>query len=285
MDPAYARAHAALADTDVILAIYGEVRPGEALERERASARRALELDEGLVEAHIALAYVHVFADWSAGDAERHLKRAVELQPRSPGARQWHALFLAMRGRLIEAMAEILAAQAIDPLSLTVHTNLGLQHYLGGQTDEELEQHQATLELEPDFAIGHWAVGLAYARKGSYSEAIAAQRRACELAGGSPLMKTALARYLALAGDAGAARAVLEEITALAATRYVSPYRMATILSALREGDRAFESLERALAERDLWLVWLAVDPMIDDLREDPRFPELVRRVGFAPAD
>jgi DNA-binding winged helix-turn-helix (wHTH) protein/tetratricopeptide (TPR) repeat protein len=285
LDPSYARAYAALADTDVILAIYGEVPPHEALERARSAARRALELDNTLAEALIALAWVHVFADWSAADAEKHLERAVELQPHSAGAHQWHALFLALTGRLIEAMAEILAARSIDPLSLTVHTNLGLQHYLGGETDEELEEHRTTLELEPDFAIGHWALGLAYARKGSYADAIAAQERAVELTGGSPLMKTALARYCAQAGDTPRARALLDELVGLSSARYVSPYRLATIFSALGDSERAFAELERAVAERDLWLVWLAVDPMIDDLREDPRFPHLVRRVGFAADD
>jgi DNA-binding winged helix-turn-helix (wHTH) protein/tetratricopeptide (TPR) repeat protein len=285
LDPTYARAHSGLADSDVVLAIYGELPPGEALTRARAAAERALELDETLAEAHISLAYVHVFADWSAGEAERHLKRAVALNPRSAGARQWRAIFLALTGRLIEAMADILTAQELDPLSLTVHTNLGLQHYLGGQTEEELEQHQKTLDLEPDFAIGHWACGLAYAQRGDYRQAIAAQERAVELTGGSPLMKTALARYLALGGQVPRARALLDELTALAKTRYISPYRLATILSALGQGDAAFEALERALADRDLWLVWLAVDPMINDLRQDPRFPDLVRRVGFAPVD
>jgi hypothetical protein len=103
-----------------------------------------------------------------------------------------------------------------------------------------------------------------------------------ELTGGSALMQTALAAYLALDGQSERARALLDE---LSRTPNVSPYRLATILSALGQGDAAFQALERALAERDLWLVWLAVDPMIENLRQDPRFPDLVRRVGFTPTD
>jgi len=282
LDPTYARAHAGLADTDVVLAIYGEMPPRELLEQARAEAERALELDEGLAEAHTSLAYVYALADWSVAKAEEHLRCAVAITPRSAGAHQWYALFLAMTGRLMPAMAEILEAQKIDPLSLTVHTNLGFQHYLGGQADEELEAHARSLELEPDYAIGHWALGLAYALKGAHAQAIAAQERAVELTGGSPLMKTVLARYLALDGKTEPARALLDELTPLAESGRVSPYRMATIHTAFDEIDRAFEWLERGYATRDLWMVWMAIDPMLANLHDDPRSADLIARVGFS---
>ena len=281
LDPTYARAHAGLAETDIVLALYGETPPREALERARAAAGRALELDEGLAEAHTALGFVHAFADWSPADAERHLRRAVALHPRSAAARQWCALYLALTGRLLEAMGEILIAQELDPLSLTVHTNLGFQHFLGGQADEELEAHQRSLELEPGYALGHWALGLAYTLKGAWPEAIAAQERAIELSGGSALMKSLLARLCALAGDGTRARALLVEVLPQAEVGLLSAYQVAMIHAALGEMEPAFAWLERGYAARDLWLVLLGIDPMAASLREDPRCSGLLLRIGF----
>jgi tetratricopeptide (TPR) repeat protein len=150
------------------------------------------------------------------------------------------------------------------------------------RSEEQIEQHRHTLELEPDFALGHWALGLAHAHRGQYREAIAAQERACELMQGNLLMRTVLARYLAMAGETERARAMLVELEALATGASISTYRLAAIYSALGEKARAFEYLDRACDERDHWLVWLKVDPLMADVRSQPRFPELLRRVGLA---
>ena len=161
-----------------------------------------------------------------------------------------------------------------------MNTALGFQFYLSSRSAEQIEQHRRTLELEPDFAIGHWALGLAHAHRGQYREAISAQQRACELMQGNLLMQTVLARYLAMAGEVAQAQEMLAELEAAGAC--VSTYRLAAIYSALGEQDRAFEYLDRACEERDHWLVWLKVDPLVADLRSHPRFPELLRRVGLA---
>lgn len=282
LDSGYAPAQVGLADTYVVLGLLGEVPAREAWMRASEAARQALTCDPASADAHVALAYAQLFEAWDWGNAERHLRLAVELDPRSATTHLWFALFLGMRGHLREALAEVIAARAINPLSLTVNTALGFQFYLSSRSDEQIEQHRHTLELEPDFAIGHWALGLAHAHRGQYREAIAAQQRACDLMQGNLLMQTVLARYLAMAGEVPQAQEMLALLEAARAGASVSTYRLAAIYSALGEQDRAFEYLDRACEERDHWLVWLKVDPLVADLRSHPRFPELLRRVGLA---
>ena len=281
LDPGYAPSQVGLADTHIVLGLLGELPPREAWMRASEAARRALECDPDAAEAHVALAYAQLFEAWDWGAAERQLRLAVELDPRSAATHLWFALFLGMRGQLREALAEVMAARAIDPLSLTVNTALGFQFYLSARSDDQIEQHRRTLELEPDFAIGHWALGLAYAHRRQYVAAISAQRRACELTQGNLLMQTVLARYLAMAGEVASAREMLAALEAARTSASVSTYRLAAIYSALGEQERAFEYLDQACEERDHWLVWLKVDPLVADLRSHPRYSELLRRVGL----
>jgi DNA-binding winged helix-turn-helix (wHTH) protein/tetratricopeptide (TPR) repeat protein len=271
-DPSYARAHAGLADTHIALGLYEIVDPAEAWPRAREAAHRAIACDASLADAHVALAYSVLFQAWDWTTAERELRLALELSPRSAMPHLWHALFLGMQGRFMEAMRAALRAREIDPLSLTVNTVLGLQFYLARQSDEEIEQHRKTLELEPEFAIGHWALGLALHQKKRYAEAIAAQEKAVTLCGESVAMKTVLGRYYALAGRTDDALRILAECSRIP---WVSSYRLATIHSALGESDQAFELLQNALRKKDHWMVWLKVDPMLADLRSDPRFVAL----------
>jgi len=286
-DPSFALAHAGLADTFTMLALYGLISPEAAWPRARAAAERALAADESLAEAHVSLGYVRLFQDWAWAEADRELARALELNPASAGVRQWHALYLGMMGRFEEALAEVQRAQELDPLSLTVSTNAGFQLYLVRQHDPEIEQHRRTLELEPDYAVGHWAMGLAYESKGMHAEAIGAYQRAVELSGGSHLFLSNLARGHALAGHTAQARRLLREIDVIARATFVSPYHLATVHLALGDVDAAFGCLERACRVRDHWLVWLKVDPMLEPLRSQPRYERLLQALGFpgeAPA-
>ena len=280
-DPSFALAHAGLADSYVLLGIYGLLPPQKAWPRARAAAEKAVAADEGLAEAHVSLGYVRLFQDWAWVEAEAEIERAVALDPASAAVRQWRALFLGMTGRFGEALAEIERARELDPLSLTVRTNVAFQVYLAHQDAGDLEQHRRTLELEPDSAIGHWALGLAYEQKGMYREAIAACDAAVRLSGGSTVMKANLARAHALAGEKKEARRLLRELTDNAAGP-VSPYRTATVHLALGDVDATMECLEQAAKARDHWMVWLRVDPMFEAVREDPRFLGLLERVGLA---
>jgi DNA-binding winged helix-turn-helix (wHTH) protein/tetratricopeptide (TPR) repeat protein len=280
-DPTFALAHAGLADTHTMLGLYGLLPPADAWPRARAAVERALAIDNSLAEAHVSLAYVRLFQDWAWGESEASLRRALALNPASAAVRQWYALFLAMEGRFGEALAEVQRAQELDPLSLTVNTSAGFQFHLMHQHDSEVEHHRRTLELEPDYAIGHWALGLAYESREKHAEAIEAYRRAVELSGGSILMKINLARAYALASKKVEVRRLIREIEAARPQTWVSPYRLATVHAALGDVDAAFECLQRAQRERDHWMVWLKVDPMLETLRSDRRFPRLAAAVGF----
>jgi DNA-binding winged helix-turn-helix (wHTH) protein/tetratricopeptide (TPR) repeat protein len=278
-DPAFAPAWSGLADTDMMLALFG-LRPAEeALGQARQAAARAVELDADLAEAHVSLGYARLLRDWDWTGAGSELRRALELSPASAEAHQWHGLFLAMSGRFPEAMGEIERAQELDPLSLTVNTNAGFQLYLRQQLQPEVAPHQRTLELDPDYAAAHWALALAHAQQGRYDEAIAEHQRALELFGGGLLMKALLARTYALAGRRAEAEGVLRELER-APAQEVSPYHLALVHAALGDHERAFASLEEAARRRDHWLVWLQVDPPLEPLRSDPRFDALVRRVS-----
>jgi DNA-binding winged helix-turn-helix (wHTH) protein/tetratricopeptide (TPR) repeat protein len=268
-DPGYALPHAGLADCYVILGFSGLAPPNQAWPLAGEEARRALALDESVAEAHISLGYVSLFQNWDWEVAGRELERARALSPNSPAAHQWYALYLDLLGRFEEATHEVERARALDPVSLIVNTMMGLQLHLAGDCDGELEQMRRTVELDPGQFLGHWGLGLALQHKGRPEEALGEHRLALEQLGGSALMKAVLARSLAVSGRADEARAALAEIEA---SGYLSPYQRATVHVALGERDAALACLERAAEDRDPWLVWVKVDPMLDALRGDSRF-------------
>ena len=277
LEPGSAAGHSGLADTFTMLALYGTLQPGEAWPAARRSAEYAARLAPDSAAAHVSLAYVRLFQGWEWQACGEGLERAARLAPDSADVLQWRALYFAMLGRFDEALASVARAQELDPLSLSVNAGMGFQLYLTQQHAPETLAFERTLELQPDSAIAHWALGLARDRSGEHAKAAAAHRRAAELAPETPLFRGNLARSLALAGRTREARKLLSELR----KAKVSPYRLATVEVALDEKEGALESLEQGVAARDHWMVWLKVDPMLDPLREDPRFPPLLRAVGL----
>jgi DNA-binding winged helix-turn-helix (wHTH) protein/tetratricopeptide (TPR) repeat protein len=275
LDASYALPHAGLADIFLILGFASVTPPAEAWRLARQSAEAALARDETLAEAHVSLAYVSLFQDWDWDAAEAGLERAVGLDPHSPAAHQWRALYLDMRGRFDEALRAVRRAQELDPVSVVGSALLGFQHYLARDHARELAQAQQTLDLDPHHFLGHWSIGLAHQSAGRFEDAVAAHREAVRLGEGAGFLKAVLARSLALAGAAGEAR---DQLAALEGG-YVSSFQRATVHLALGDVDRAQDRLEAASEERDPWLVWLMVDPMLDPLRGQPRFVRLERRV------
>jgi serine/threonine-protein kinase len=277
-DPGYARAWSGLADSYAMLALYC-LRPArQAWEMAGRAAARAVEIDDTLAEAHVSLGYVRLFLDWDWAAAENELRRALDLASASAETHHWYALFLAMSGRFPEAMAEIARAQQLDPLSLTINTGAGFQLYLRQQYEPEIEQHLRSLELDPEYAVGHWALGLAYEQKGLLDEAIAHHRKAVALSEDSLLLKSALGNAYARAGRREEAEAILTELSRPAAA--FSPYRLATLFATMGEREKALECLERGCAEKDQWMVWVKVDPLLDPLRGEGRFEAVLQRVG-----
>jgi len=249
----------------------------------KAAAEKALQIDETLGEAHASLANVKERYDWDLAGAEREYKRAIELNPNYATAHQWYGLNLAVMERYPEAIAEIKQAQELDPLSLIINMNAGWFLYFARQYDEAIEQCQKTLELDPNFAGTHWMLGQAYRQKRMYQEAIAEFQKAIGLSEGDPIRRAVLGHAYAVAGKRGEAEKIISELKELSKQRYFPPYFIALIYVGLDDKDHAFEWLEKAFAERSAGLIYLKVEPMFDPVRSDPRFHDLLRRVGFAP--
>src|SRR6185503_18618337 len=283
-DPTYALAYVGLADSYLVLGSFGiaTVAPKEAFPKAREALIRALETDDTLAEAHASLAYCVGNFDWNWAAAEKGFKRALALKPGYATAHHWYGfLYLASMGRLDEAIVEAKRGYELDPLALPVSSNIGLLLYLARRYDEALEQFDRNLEMDRSFVYTHWERALTYEQCGRYDEAIAGFQKAIELSGTSVLPRVLLARTYALCGRRGEARALLDELTELSAQTYVSPYRVAAVYSALGDKNRAFKWLEHAYDARDGWLIWLAVDPVVDSLRSDKRFADLLDRVGL----
>ena len=286
-DPTFALAYVGLADSYLVIGGFGiaTLAPKDAFPKAREAVERALEIDETLAEAHASFGYCLANYDWNWTAAEREFKRALELKPGYAVAHHWYAfLFLATFGRLDEAIAEMQHALDLDPLSLPVGSNIGLILYLARRYDEALAHFQRHLEMDRTFFYTHWQMGLAYEECGRYDEAIAAIQRAIALSGTSTQPRALLARVYARAGRKSEAVTLLDELNELSTQHYVSPYRIAAVHAALGDRDRAFKWLEHAYEARDGWLIWLAVDPVVDSLRSDERFTKLLHRMGLSTA-
>jgi eukaryotic-like serine/threonine-protein kinase len=283
-DPTYAAAYVGLADSYLILGSFGiaTLAPRDAFPKACQAIGRAMQIDETLAETHSSLAYCLANYDWNWRAAELEFKRALELKPGYAVAHHWYGfVYLAAFGRIDEAMAELQSALDLDPISLPVGSNIGLLLYLARRYDEAMVKFQRNLEMDRNFVYTHWEMALAYEACGRYDEAIASFQTAIDLSGTSTLPRALLARTYALAGRKSEALALLEALHELSTRFYVSPYRIAAVYAALRDKDRAFEWLEHAYEGRDGWLIWLAVDPVVDDLRSDARFRDLLGRIGL----
>jgi TolB-like protein/Flp pilus assembly protein TadD/predicted Ser/Thr protein kinase len=282
IDPRYALAY------DGLSSYYGAavewtLSPKEAMPKAKEAARKALEIDDDLAEAHGDMAYVHYCYDWDWAAAEREFRRAIELKPTDSMTRDIYAWFLVPMGRTDEAIAENKKAIDLDPLSLHTNTFLGMTLYHARRYAEAIVQLRKTIDLDPSYWWTHSWLGCAYQQQGQFPEAIAEFHEAVRLASGIAEPRAYLGRVYALSGQRAEARKVLGELNATSKQIYVSPYDIALIYAALGEKDQALAWLERAFAERSTWMPYLKVDPELDSLRSEARFQDLVRRMNFPP--
>ncbi len=279
-DPGYALAYAGLADCYAVLGDYAYLPPAEAYPKATTAARTALQLDEALPEAHASLAFVKVQYDWDWVGAEKEYRRALELNPNYATAHQWYSEYLTALGRHDEALAEIKRARDLDPLSPIIHAVLGRALYFARRYHESAMQCQQTLQMDKEFGAAYLFLGRARVLEEKYDEGVVALQEARRLLGGTSI-EAEIGHAYASAGREEEARQVLERLKEAAKTRYVSAGRLALIHAALGENDRAFALLEEAYRERSDSLVVLKVEPRLDPLRSDPRFADLMRRVGL----
>jgi len=280
-DPNYALAYAGLADSYNMLGSFDALASAEAYPKAREAAEKALRLDEGLAEAHAALAMVKFAYDWEFTAASREFQRALEIDPHYSDAHKMNSHYLAAMGRFDEALREMKRAQELDPLSVEKIAGIGEILYFQRQYDQAIEQYRKALEMDPNSGFVHWALGRPLTAQGKYDEAIVEFQKAIPLSGDSPDEPAELARAYALSGRRDQAQKILEELKRQSDHKHVAPTVMAAIYGALGDKAQAFASLNKAFNERDFLLVLLNVEPMFDPLRSDSRFVELSRRVGL----
>ncbi|HEX9423820.1 MAG TPA: protein kinase [Pyrinomonadaceae bacterium] len=283
-DPNFALAYSGLADTYDLLGgpeAGGDMPPNEVLPKAKAAALKALEIDETLAEPHVSLAHVKCFYDRDWAGAEREYKRAIELNPNYPVAHHWYAVYLTVLGRQPEALGEIRRAHELDPLSLSINAWLGRILALAGQPDQAIEQLRRTVEMDPNFFLAHYRLGYVYEEKGKYEDAVFEFMQVLKLPGGKALGMAALARTYAVVGKREEAQRNLDELLQLSRQQYVAPGLIAIIYAALGDKDKAFAWLDESDKAHDLIIMRIKVDSRFAGLRSDPRFGELVRRIGL----
>ena len=281
-DPGYALAYAGLADSYGLLNVYGAASPANSFPQAKAAAKKALELDDTLAEAHTSLALVLNDYDFDFEQSLKEFERAIQLNPNYATAHQWSARPLLALGQFDRAIAESKRAVELDPLSLVINTDLGTDYLVARRFDEAIAQLRKTIEMDPRFYLAHWDLGQVWQLKGQLNEAIAEYRKAVEL-NDDPFVLALLGQAYARAGQREEAQKILARLSEEAKSRYVHAYSFALMYLALGDKERAIDEMERAYRERAGGDVsWIRVDPLLDDLRGNPRFEALVQKV-FAP--
>jgi eukaryotic-like serine/threonine-protein kinase len=283
-DPNFALAYSGLADAYDLLGApdaTGAMPADEAMPKAKAAALKALEIDDTLAEPHVSLAHQKYYYEHDFATAEREYKRAIELNPTYPTAPHWYAVYLSAVGRFDEAMAQVRRAQELDPLSLPINMTVGWVFLSARQNDQSVEQLRKTLEMDPNFVLAHHRLGLAYEQQGKYDDAIAEFKQVINLTSGKPLGLLALAHAYAMSGRRAEALKILADLQEQSKVRFVSPASIAMIYAALGDKEQAFAWLGKAEKTHDGIIVRLKVDSRYDSLRSDPRFTDLVRRVGL----
>jgi serine/threonine-protein kinase len=281
-DPGYALAYSGLADSYDVLPFYSVMPPREAYPKAKTAASKALEIDETLAEAHTSLAYALWNYDWDWAGAERENKRSIELNPNYATGHHWYGLFLIILGRHEEAVRELTRALEIDSLSLIINTKLGVTYYYGRKYEPAIAQLRKTIELDPRFPLAHLYLGLCYEQLGKFQDAIAEFQKGLQL-GENPWFSASLIHAYGRSGRWPEAQKELEKLQEASKTKFVSPYFLATAYAGLDNKEKAFQWLETAYRDRVDWMTYLKVDPEFDSLRSDPRFTDLLRRIGLPP--
>jgi tetratricopeptide (TPR) repeat protein len=281
-DPDYARAHAGVADCYNLLGFYAYLRPREAFPAARTAALKALEIDDGLDEAHTSLGFVKLFYDWDPQGAAAEYRRALVLNPNSAQAHYWYSSAFLNMGQYDESIVEAERAIELDPFSLQANAVLGWQLIGARRYAEAREQLHRTIDLDPDYAIAHWLLGQTYLFDARVAESLIHLERAVDLSAGYSWFVSTLGGAYAQLGDESRARQILATLEERSQRENVPPLFFALVHMALDQKEQALEFLEMAFEERGPNMVSLHYYPPWDDLRSEPRFIALVERVGIA---
>jgi serine/threonine-protein kinase len=276
-DSRYALAYAGLAEAYWVASAQF-LQPREAMPKVREAALAALKIDDTLAEAHTSLAAVQAFYDYDIVSSEREFKRALELNPGSASAHQWYAWYLFVLKRPEEALREIRRAQELDPLSVLINGEVGMAYYFARQYDRAIEEDKKAVEMDPTNSFARIGLTRSYIQIRKYEEAIAT---ASKPEPDDSYLLASLGEAYARSGKTSEAQKVIDKLNELTKQRYVPPYAVAWIYVGLGQKQPALDWLEKSYANREDTMIWLNSDPSLDDLRSEPRFQDLVRRVGL----
>jgi len=281
-DSNFAEAYAAMAFAYDIQGEFGYLPPSEAFPKLKAAAHRALEIDATVAEAHTALAVAAGYYDYDWKRAEEGYRRALELNPNSAATHDWYGLaYLSAMGRHDAAIAHQKRAKVLAPLTAYIRADLGFSYIHARQYDDAISECQQALEIDPTFYITYWCLGFARRQKGLLEEAIAAYERAVELVPEDLHLKADLSMVYAASGRSDRAQMILDEFKEKARREHVPPIALAWAHMAVGDLDGTFTWLDKMYEERNPELIWMNVQPRYDGLRADPRFQELLRKIGF----
>lgn len=280
-DKNYSLAYAGMAESYVLLPLFSPSQGSDHFERGREAAEKALTLDDNLAEAHTALALYKEQYRWDWTGAEASFQRAIAANPNYATAHQWYGEFLAFRGRTAESIVEVDRAAELDPLSLSTNTSRAFPHLAAGQYELCIEKVKAALALEKDFPIARYYLARSYDGVGRHREAVAEYQNALAGSGRSTFFSSAMIYALVKNGQRAEAETTYAEIAERAKTQPISNYVLARGLAALGKKDEAFARLDKALQDRDGLMMVLKIDQNLDQLRDDPRYHALVKKMGI----
>ncbi len=282
-DPQFAPAYAGLGDCYSLLgsAPYTSLPPRQAFPQAKAAAQKAIQLDESLAEAHISLGYAELVYDRNYPLAEKEFRRALQLRPNSATAHQYYGYYLTAMGRLDDAIEERKTAQQLEPDSPLMDSALGEAYYQARQFDNTITYNKLSLVHDRSYAVALINLGRAYEQKGMFAEALAAYQPILAVAPDDPGLLALSAHVQAVSGKPALARSSLAHLEQMRAKKYVPAVYIALVYVGLGDRDKAFEWLETAYEERCEYLVYLPTEPLADPLRQDPRFPRFIERLGL----
>lgn len=282
MDPKYARAYAGLSQCYTLLGFYEFNKPSEVYHLAKENAVKALEIDNSLVEAHTAFAFVHTLYDWNWTKAEQEFRTALELNPGYVTVHHWYAELLLATGRFEEGIQQARKAQKCDPVGLIINTLLGMAYFLASDFERSIAECKKTLMMSPNYLPAYIWLGLSYCKSGMYDEAIVLYEKGRAISKNKNSKMTSLLAYsYALAGKAEDAESIVSELDVIAKFSYVSPIERAAVDTGLGNIDAALKHLEDAYEERATGLTWLNINPIFDSLRTQSRFQTIISKMNY----
>jgi len=280
-DPNYALAYSGMADAYSLLCEWGSSPSSEIFSQARMYAEKALQLDEALSEAHLSLGIVNLLYDWNFPAAEKEMRRAKELDPKDGQVYHMYGHYLELMGRFDEAAAETKRGVEVDPTNLVINSEVGLAYYWGRKYEQAAAQHRKTLEMDPTFTYASYCLACDYAQMRKYQEALAELSRSRPISQDWSWIIAEIGYVNGLLGKRTEAQKAIAELSQRRAREYIDPVLIAFVYIALGDKDQAFAWMEKGYQERSGQILWMDVEPQFDPLRSDPRFTDLVHRIGL----